>query len=174
MKLFKHVFIILFFVVSCLAPAAAVATETGIVAPDFKLMSIKGQDVSLSEFKGRLVLLKLGTTWCPTCKQLSAEITKIGEFLQEQDAVVLDVFVQDSQEMVENYLGDTDPPMTFHALLDEGQVYAAYNVYVIPRLLVIDGEQIVRFDSAGSILEADEIVAMVKDFNRPVAGETSQ
>lgn len=169
MKFHKRTFILLLFMVSFLAPALAVAIETGAHAPDFKLKSLQGEDVSLKEFKGRLVLLKLATTWCPTCKQLSGEIEKAGEFLKENDVVVLDVFVQDSPEMIEKYLGESKPPMTFHALLDDGQVYDAYNVYLIPRLLLIDGEQIVRFESAGRIVVADDIVSMVEEHRQPAA-----
>ena len=164
MKFHKRTFIILLLIVSCLAPAAAVALETGTQAPGFKLKSLQGKDVSLADFKGRLVLLKLATTWCPTCKQLSAEIEKIGEFLKEKNVVVLDVFVQDSPEMIKKYLGDAEPPMSFYALLDDGQVYDAYNVYLIPRLLLIDAGQIVRFESSGRNVLADDIAAMVEEY----------
>jgi thiol-disulfide isomerase/thioredoxin len=164
-KLHKRTFIILLFIVSCLAPAAAIAIETGAQAPDFKLKSLQGEDVSLTDFKGRLILLKLATTWCPSCKELSAEIEKVGAFLKEKNVVVLDVFVQDSPEMIEKYLGDTEPPMSFYALLDDGQVYDAYNVYLIPRLLLIDAEQIVRFESAGRNVLADDIVTMVEEYS---------
>ena len=170
MKFYKHTFTLLLLLVFCLAPVAALAIETGTQAPDFTLKSLQGQYVSLSDFKGRLVLLKLATTWCPTCKQLSAEIEKVGEFLQEQDVVVLDVFIQDSAPMVEKYLGETEPPMTFFALLDDGQVYEAYNVYLIPRLLVVDAAQSVRFDSAGRNVMADDIITMVEGFGAPAVG----
>lgn len=168
MKFYKHAFTILLLFILCLSPVAAVAIETGAQAPDFKLKSLQGEDVSLSDFKGRLVLLKLATTWCPTCKQLSAEIEKVGAFLKEKDVVVLEVFVQDSVKMVKKYLGDTEPPMTFHALLDDGQAYDAYNVYLIPRLLLIDAEQIVRFESAGRNVLADDITSMVEEFSPPL------
>jgi thiol-disulfide isomerase/thioredoxin len=168
-KFHKRTFIILLLIVSCLAPTVSVALETGTQAPGFKLKSLQGKDVSLADFKGRVVLLKLATTWCPTCKQLSAEIEKAGEFLKEKNVVVLDVFVQDSPEMIEKYLGDTEPPMSFYALLDDGQVYDAYNVYLIPRLLLIDAEQIVRFESSGRIVLADDIITMVEEHS-PKAG----
>ena len=170
MKFYKHAFTLLLLLVVCLAPVAAVAIETGIQAPDFKLKSLQGEDVSLSDFKGRLILLKLATTWCPTCKQLSAEIEKVGAFLKEQDVVVLEVFVQDSPEMVKKYLGDAEPPMTFRALLDDGQVYDAYSVYLIPRLLVIDAAQIVRFESAGRNIMAADIITMVEEFSSSATG----
>ncbi|GEM_PF-808872 len=167
MKLHKSTFIFFLILFCCMAPVSAVAIEVGEAAPDFKLKSLSGGEVSLSDFKGRLVLLKLATTWCPTCKQLSGEIEKVGEFLKEKDVVLIEVFVQDSKEMIEKFLGDAEPPMTFHALLDDGQVYKAYNVYLIPRFLVVDAEQVVRFDSAGRNVLAADIISMVKDFGRP-------
>ena len=158
----------------CMAPTCSFAIELGETAPDFKLKSLTGEDVSLSDFKGRLVLLKLATTWCPTCKLLSAEIKKIGDFLKEQNVVVLEVFVQDSKETIVKYLGDHEPPMTFHALLDDGQAYEAYNVYLIPRFLVIDKEQVVRFDSSGRNMMADDIRALVQEYNHSPAQETPE
>ena len=168
MNLSKRVFVFSIFLVLVFIAAPLCALETGELAPDFKLKSIAGEEISLSDFKGRVVLLKLATTWCPTCKQLSGEIEKVGGFLQEKDVVVLEVFVQDSAAMIEKYLGDTKPPMTFHALLDDGQVYDAYNVYLIPRLLLVDADQIVRFESSGRIVLAADITALIEEFGRPL------
>lgn len=173
MKLHKPTFILFLFLFLCMAPVTAVAIEVGSPAPDFKLKSLAGQEVSLSDFKGRLVLLKLATTWCPTCKQLSMEIEKVGEFLEEKEVVFIEVFVQDSKEMIEKFLGDTEPPMTFHALLDDGQAYKAYNVYLIPRFLVVDAEQVIRFDSAGRNVSAADIISMVEEFGPPPKGDGS-
>jgi len=171
LKSFKLLLCVLLLILFCLAPITALAVATGEPAPDFKLQAMTGEDISLSDFKGRLVLLKLATTWCPTCKLLSAEIKKIGDFLKEQDVVVLEVFVQDSKQTIKKYLGKHKPPMTFHALLDDGQAYEAYNVYLIPRFLLIDEEQVVRFDSSGQIVKADDIRSMVLEYSRSPATE---
>lgn len=164
MKFSKQVFVALVFILLWLAPCAAVAVEIGAKAPDFELYDVAGLEVRLSDFAGRLVLLKLTTTWCPTCKELSSEIETAGTWLKDQDVVVLEVFVQDSQEAVKEYLGGYSFPMTYHALLDDGQAYKAYNVYLIPRLLLVDTEQIVRFDSSGRNLLADDLEDLVDEF----------
>ena len=157
----------------CLAPLSGFALEAGETAPDFKLQSLTGAEVSLSDYKGRLVLLKLATTWCPACKLLTAEIRKIGPFLKDQNVVVLEVFVQDSEEMVREYLGDHQSPMTYHALLDDGQAYDAYSIYAIPRFLIVDKDQIVRFDSSGRNVLADDIRSLVEEYNPSVPPESS-
>lgn len=174
LRSFKLLLCVLLLILFCLAPITALAVAKGEAAPDFKLQDMTGEDVSLSDFKGRLVLLKLATTWCPTCKQMSAEIEKIGDFLKEQDVVVLEVFVQDSEKTIKKYLGDHKPPMTFHALLDDGQAYEAYNVYLIPRFLLIDEEQVVRFDSSGRNVMANDIRTMVQEYSHSPKPETPE
>jgi len=167
MKFHKHAFTFLLFVFLISAAMPALAVEAGAPAADFTLEAMSGQAVSLADYQGRVVLLKLTTTWCPTCKELSREIAKVGEQLKEQDVVFLEVFVQDTEAMISSYLEEVAYPMAYQALIDDGQVYEAYNVYLIPRLLLIDAGQVVRFDSAGRNVLGADILALVKDAHAP-------
>lgn len=173
MNFSKRVFIFLFFAIAAIFPSPVLAIEAGAPAPDFALTSIAGEEVRLSDFRGQLVLLKLATTWCPTCKQLSGEISRAGDVLAKYNVAFLNVFVKDSVAAVEKYLADVGYPMAFHALLDDDQVAKGYNVYLIPRLLLVDADQVVRFDSAGRIISADDIAAMVREYRPPVAAQGS-
>ena len=87
-----------------LLPVMAGAVEVGKPAPGFTLKTLDGKSVSLADFKGKVVLLKLATTWCPSCAQLSQELAALGDFLREKDVVLLEVFLQDTPEMVTRYL----------------------------------------------------------------------
>ena len=157
----------LFFILIALllAPLCAGAVEVGKPAPAFALPDLAGKTVSLADFKGRVVVLKLATTWCPSCKVLSRDLASLGGFFKERDVVLLEVFVQDTPEMVKEAQAGQSFPMTHHALLDEDeQVYRDYGIYLIPRLLVIDRQQAVRYDngSAATLLPAGEIRKLVE------------
>jgi peroxiredoxin len=147
-----------------LLPAIAGAVEIGKPAPAFTLQTPDGQNVSLADFKGKVVLLKLATTWCPSCSQLSKELDALGEFLKAQDVVLIEVFLQDTPEMVERYLAGKNFPMVHKVLIDDMQVYKGYGIYTIPRFLVVDKEQKVRYDNgnAATILPAEEIKKLVE------------
>ena len=44
-------------------------SENVILAPDFTLADLKGQKISLSDLKGKVVLLNFWGTWCGPCKR---------------------------------------------------------------------------------------------------------
>src|SRR5699024_12590055 len=37
-------------------------------APDFKLQTLDGQTVALSDFRGKKVIVNMWATWCPPCR----------------------------------------------------------------------------------------------------------
>ena len=147
-----------------LLPLLAGAVEVGKPAPGFTLQTPDGKSVSLADFKGKVVLLKLATTWCPSCAQLSRELAAIGEFLGEKDVVLLEVFLQDTPEMIARYLEWKRLPKQHYALIDDLQAYRGYSIYLIPRLLVVDREQKVRYDNgaAATVLPAAELKKLVE------------
>ncbi len=148
-----------------LLPALTCAFEVGDPAPDFRLQDLDGKEYALSDFAGRAVILKLATTWCPTCKQLSNEIEEIGPYLKEKGAVFLDVFVQDRPAMIRRSLEGRDFVVESHALLDDGTAHKAYSVYHIPRLLVVDPDQKVAYDNLGQNVSINRIKKLADEFS---------
>jgi len=147
-----------------LLASGAAAIEVGETAPDFKLPTLEGKEVSLSDYKGQVIVLKLATTWCPTCKQQTQEIQSAGNFLNEHKVNVVEVFLQDSEKMVAEYLQGEKYEMPHVALLDDGQALKAYNVYLIPRLLIIDQDFKVRRD--GSLLSDRELIVEIEKLDQ--------
>jgi peroxiredoxin len=153
-----------YFILLLFVQVLAGAIDVGKPAPGFKLKTLAGEKVSLADYQGQVVLLKLATTWCPTCAQLTKELTAVGDFLKEHDAVLLEIFVQDTEEMVARYLEGKSYPMVHKVLLDDRQVYKAYGIYLIPRFLVLDREHRVRYDNGANaaIPTAEELKALVE------------
>lgn len=129
--------------------------QPGEPAPGFSLPDLSSKTFSLEDYRGKVVVLKLATTWCPSCKQQTEEIEALADYLNTSGVAVIDVFLQDSPEMVSEYLPKQNPVNDFVALLDDGQVRKDYNVYLIPRLLLLDRQLRVLRD--GGLLPAGEL-----------------
>ncbi|MGB1243547.1 MAG: redoxin family protein [Chitinophagales bacterium] len=63
--------------------------EAGSTAPDFKVMSIDGEEVALSDFKGKVVYLDFWASWCGPCKQQIPHAKKLKEKFKGKDVVFL-------------------------------------------------------------------------------------
>lgn len=139
----------------CFSVPASAYLQPGSEAPDFEIAGLDGKKVRLSDFKGQIIVLQLGTTWCPDCVGLSADLMQIGPFLKDQGVVLVDVFIQESRRSVGNFLQDKKFAMPIVPLLDDGQAHRAYQVYLIPRLLIID--QQFRIVHDGLRLKAEDL-----------------
>lgn len=143
-----------------LLPLTVSALDVGTVAPDFELPTLDGKLVRLADYKGQIILLKLATTWCPSCQEQSREIKEAEAALHDRKVVLIEVFLQESAETVRGYLGQASQTLPTVALLDDDRVRRSYNVYTIPRLLILDRELRVRRD--GGVLSAAEMLKLVK------------
>ena len=132
----------------------------GETARPFTLPDIDGRQVSLSSFKGRLVLLHFWATWCPTCRE---EMTILEEAARAHtdSLVILGVNLGEKRATVASYVEKTG--ITFPILLDtRGKVASAYGVLSLPITLAIgpDGK-VVEKVLMGS-LDRDGIDAILR------------
>ncbi|MGG3452107.1 redoxin domain-containing protein [Domibacillus aminovorans] len=129
------------------AGAAAVnsdnySTEEGGGTPDFKVQTMDGKEVKLSDYKGKKVFLNFWTTWCPPCKE---EMPNMQTFYRKKPANVeiLAVNIEESNERVNEFAKEYQ--LTFPILLDkDGDVSKTYDVYTIPTTFVLNEEGIIH------------------------------
>lgn len=106
-------------------------------APDFTLKNLEGEDVSLSDYKGKLVLLNFWATWCGYCDLEMPDLQKLDA--ENEDLVVLAIDVQEGRDIVAEYI--TEGGYTFEVALDQdGSLAQTYLVSGYPTSYFIDKE----------------------------------
>lgn len=118
-------------------------------APDFELMDLKGKAVSLSQFKGKVVVVNFWATWCAPCKQEIPHLSRILETHKDQGLVILTISTDSPQ--TQSQVGRLARRWKTHTLLDpEGQVVAQLNPRgIAPYTLVVDRQGRIAFDHDG-------------------------
>jgi thiol-disulfide isomerase/thioredoxin len=128
-------------------PESEPVLQIGQAAPNFKLPDLTGQQVSLDQFKGKVVMLDFWATWCGPCRMTMPVV----ENLQKEFAdtlVLLTINLQDPRDEVRDYIRAQG--IHSRVLLDqEGTVGTMYGAAGIPMQILIDKQGIIRFGMTG-------------------------
>jgi len=108
------------------------------VAPDFTLTDMHGEQVTLSQFKGKVVILNFWATWCPPCKEEMPSMERLYREFSDKGLVMLAVNVDDNgRSAVAQFLQRT--PYSFPILIDDKNVAQnVYGVFRFPESFIID------------------------------------
>ena len=124
----------------CSAPSVA---RVGGSAPDFRLENLDGQSVSLSDFRGKPVLINFWATWCKPCVHEMPYIQQVYEEWSEKGLVVLAINLGESPFTVKQFLQTYN--LTLPVLIDiQGNSAHQYNIMSIPTSFFIDSDGIIR------------------------------
>lgn len=124
-------------------PAPPAGNYIGQPAPNFTLTDMQGQQVSLAQFRGQVVLLNFWATWCQPCRDEMPSMEGLYQQSRDQGLVLLAVNVEENGfAAVNSFLKRT--PHSFPILLDPGaDVQNLYQVFRFPETFLIDRNGIV-------------------------------
>ena len=101
------------------------------------LKDINGKNISLSDFKGKIVFLNFWTTWCPTCRIEVPSMEKLHQKFKNKDFAMVTVNLRESASKVKAFFKKFK--LTFTALLDStGEVGASFGIRAIPTTYILD------------------------------------
>ena len=110
-----------------------------LLAPDFTLYDIDGNEVSLSDFRGKKVFLNFWATWCPPCKEEMPDMQLFHKQEEENDIVVIAVNIGESKSKVKDFIDSKG--YEFLTLLDsKKEIAKLYNVNAIPTTFFINSQ----------------------------------
>jgi cytochrome c biogenesis protein CcmG/thiol:disulfide interchange protein DsbE len=115
----------------------------GFPAPNFIFPDLKGQQISLSDQRGKVVLVNIWATWCPPCKQEMPSMQKLYEKFKGENFEILAVSIDSTgRDAVASFTRTMN--LTFPVLLDPKEdIGSLYGITGVPESFIIDKEGIV-------------------------------
>jgi peroxiredoxin len=108
-------------------------------APAFTLPDLKGNSISLADFRGCVVVLNFWATWCPPCVEEMPSLRRFADEMQPFGVAVLGVSVDHDPEALRKFVADFR--LSFPIARDTGQAVASrYGTSKFPETYVIDTE----------------------------------
>ena len=115
----------------------ALAGPTGAPAPSFTLAARGGQNVSLTQYKGQVVMLNFWASWCGPCRQEMPLLESIYRKYNKMGFTLIGVNVEPDSNAANEWLKAT--PVSFPILYDrDSKVSKLYDVAGMPSTVIID------------------------------------
>lgn len=120
------------------AAAVKVSDSQGSAAPEFQLASLSGQNVKLSDYRGKAVLLNFWATWCAPCKIEMPWFVDLYKQYQPQGLEIVGVAMDDSgHDEIERFVKEMK--VNYTILQGTEKVGDAYGgVQFLPETFIID------------------------------------
>lgn len=130
--------------------------EAGDMTLDFRFKDAVGATFSLSDYRGRAVILNFWSTGCDFCLGEVSYIQQVYNEWPDEELVVLTIDLFEEAETVNNFLEESS--ISLPVLLDsELEVMVQYGVDEIPRTFFIDKEGWIRGIKLGNLESLEEL-----------------
>ena len=136
-------------------------SQVGEQLPDFTVQCVDGSSFSLSEQRGKVVVINLWATWCTPCVR---ELPHFDRLLRErpEEVAVLALHCPPVTTDVAAYLEDYDYAMPF-AVDGDGSLGELLNAStVLPQTIILDADGVVTYNREGS-LSYEELVSLADE-----------
>ena len=137
---------------ACLASSASVygtQLEPYTAIAKFTLIDTNDQTRSLSDYKGKVVLVNFWASWCPPCIYEMPELTRLKKQLSDRPFEILALNVGEKKYRVRKFAKLTN--FNLPVLLDTSKdTFDAWNVKTLPTSFLIDAESNIRYRVRGN------------------------
>lgn len=146
-----------FFVLVCvvtsmlLMPVVASAKEEkGHLVPLFTLKDQHGNDISLEQQRGKVVMINFWATWCPPCIKELPTMVDLKNSFGDRPFEILAVNMGEESWVVEQFIDNFKTEFNFPLLTDTAATVASkYKVSGLPATMLIDTQGRFVFGGVG-------------------------
>ncbi len=116
----------------------------GSALPEATALRIGGDEESLSQYRGSVLLLDFWATWCAPCIASLPEVTQLQELLADRDFRVITISIDENTELVEQFMNDRmDLPFVNWFVGEQSKLYDDWSIQGVPTYIAVDREGVI-------------------------------
>lgn len=129
-------------------------------APEIRLATVEGGEVSSRDFLGQVVVLDFWATWCAPCHEQAEILADLHEEIEGEGVQILSIDVSEKEEKVRAFMEKNPAP--YPVLLDvEGKVSDSFKVMALPTMVILDRRGRIAYSSTG-VTSGNELLRVIE------------
>ena len=133
--------------------------EVGNIAPDFTLAGVDNNFHSLSDYRGKLVLIQFWASWCSFCREENPELVSLLDEYKQKGFEILGVSLDTEKDSWMNAIEDDH--LNFVHLSDlegfKSPVAETYKVSSIPQMFLVDENGVIILITSSASAVSDKV-----------------
>jgi peroxiredoxin len=125
-------------------------------APDFTLQTLNDSSYTLSNLRGKVVLINFWATWCGPCRMEIPEFNELHKSYNEKGLEILGISVSDNKNQLKNFAKSfaVDYPLLYGSTRDMNKIMKDYGgVYAVPSTFLVGKKGSIVWKYPGAILK---------------------
>lgn len=161
----KKLFLIALLVTAGLVQAAELKPYNGAALPDFTLSDTEGKTHTLSDYRGKVVMLNFWATYCGPCIKEMPSMQRLKEKMAGKGFSILAVNMAEEKQNVDAFFAKHKIKIDFPVLLDpEGEVVEKWMISAVPTTFIIDPKGKIRYALYGGLeWDSDDVIKTLND-----------
>ena len=116
----------------------------GAMLPEATALRIGGDEESLSQYRGSVLLLDFWATWCAPCIASLPEVTQLQQLLADRDFQVITISIDENVELVDQFMDDRmDLPFVNWFVGVQSKLYDDWSIQGVPTYIAVDRDGLV-------------------------------
>lgn len=133
----------------------------GAQVPDFTLTTFDGEEISIADLRGQVVVINFWASWCITCEQEAEELENAYQMFKDHGVVFLGVDYVDTESEARTYLMKFG--ITYPCGPDLGtRISQAFRIRGVPETYIVDADGRLAHIRIGSYRYMFEIVDAIE------------